>query len=632
MSTQRRRQNRSIGAKINSIDQKVQDAQTSPNVPSAGSVTSASIVPGSVTQGALGVNSVTNEAVAPGSISTENLGTVNAVNSDSTMVLGASIGVALGGDAYTDRPRQQPTNRKSTPAYNVGMGPAGVLTASGIGLTESTKIGWVDPYYTGGYVGIYWEYPSTPYWNTIDSNGHPNGWQPQPGGRAPDVYATFMPGYEPQASDQVLLVHDLSTVSLSNFPGSTNGISLNPSGYTPVYDTDGWTIVNKVFPMPKQLRTLSIETITGNVSGSSWFTQFSTFERPRWTNTIANITTLSGMFSIAAAVPAGSIIGGMPPNFAPDYRMDFRVLTSTQDTIIQIYPDGTIRNKQALTTAMSWIVFNSIKFPAKGTPWSTDGVTVASGFSDVGGTSAGPVRYWVDPYGFCWWAGIIQLTAANSTDGKLMFSGPSIVGSHNASNYHLQAADYGGNGFALTSQSGVNGYWKTGSPTTSGATISLAQHHYPTPVVGNTYSGSTTYPVATKYYGAGAGSDIGVGSNTDQLTVGSDTNSYSFSLNNSWVSRTSNGPNGGTPYPYIWGRPDGIVWLQGFIASGTLNADAINNKAWYSPSNRMVTGAVAANATARLDILTGTIRPVSGSNTWFSLDSISYIPQGIRGY
>jgi hypothetical protein len=613
MSTQRRRTNRSIITKINSIDSKVDDARSAQKAPAQGSVTPEAFVPGAVGPEALRTNAVTNDAVAPGAIATENLGTVNAVNSDSTLVLGASVGVALGGDAYTTRPISAVyLPRKSTPSYNVTMGPTGTLQTGNGSSNENFKLGWVDPDYSGGLVGIYWEQPGSLWRYVYDSTtGQNTGYADALPSRSPDIYAMFVPGYEPQPSDQVLLVHDTSTQSLGSFSGTLGG-----PGDT-VTNNDSWVILNKFAPMPKQLRLHSLQTL-GSSGDFSVFNKLTTFDTPTWTHTIANITAFSGLTAILQAVPAGSLIGGVPPQYAPDYRMDFRVLTSTEDTVVQVYPDGTVRNKEALTTTMGWIEFNSIKFPAKGTPWVTDGVTMSSGFDDAGGTSAGPVRYWVDPYGFCWWGGIVRMNTANTTDGKVMFSGPAVTNTHNGSQYHLQAADYGANGFALTSQYNTNGTWKTGSPTTSGSTISLAQHCYPTPTASNPQN------VASQYWGTGNGADLTLGPASDRVTT--------LDYTNNWVSRSSNGANGGTTIPTVWGRPDGIVWLQGFLASGTVGSAAFANKAWYQPSGRMVTGAVATNASARVDINVGNVTPFTGSNNWFSLDSISYIPQNYKGY
>lgn len=629
MSTQRRRKNRSIATKLNSLDAKLNAARAAQKAPADGSVTSGSFAEGSIESPAYAPNSVDNNAIAFGAVGTENLGTINAVNSDSTLVLGGSLGVALGGDAYVDRPAAplNATKRKSVPGYNVIMDSTGTLRSGPTSSTENVKFGIVDPLYSGGYVGVYFEYVGVPYAVNADFSGYIQ-YSSVDNKVSPDGYFPYFSGYDPQPGDTVVLMRDSSTSDLSAFSPSDRG-AYGPSS---TVDGDGWVIMGKHVSMPKQLRMKPIDDISDRAGGQRWTTTYSSFELPKWAHTIANITVVTGMWGLpTVAVPAGSILGGIPPMYCPDYRMDFEVLTSTGNAIVSIYPDGTIRNKNTLGTSVLWISMNNIKFPAKGTPWSTSDFTINSGFIDAGDSAVGPVRYWIDPYGFCWWAGMIQLTSSNPSDGTSIISTPSNTSSHNGSQYILAAGYYSGNDLAVTAQLGTSMNWKTGSPTNAGATMSLAQHCYPTTKV--TSSGSLSSQAAPQFFGTAPASGATLQGTPDRVTLGTvnDLSESGSAYQNGWVSRSSTGASGGTAIPYLWGRPDGFVWMQGLLSSGTLGSAAFPTKDWYAPKSRMVTGVVSNGASGRLDVQAANITPVSGSNVYVSLDSVSYVPQGYTG-
>lgn len=74
--------------------------------------------------------------------------------------------------------------------------------------------------------------------------------------------------------------------------------------------------------------------------------------------------------------------------------------------------------------------------------------------------------------------------------------------------------------------------------------------------------------------------------------------------------------------------PDGKVHLKGLIKAGTLGAAAFTLPAGYRPAGRELFDAISNNAQGRVDIAKeGGVVPVSpSSNTWVSLDNISFFP------
>lgn len=87
----------------------------------------------------------------------------------------------------------------------------------------------------------------------------------------------------------------------------------------------------------------------------------------------------------------------------------------------------------------------------------------------------------------------------------------------------------------------------------------------------------------------------------------------------------------GTPFSgaRYYKDPLGIVRLKGLVQSGTVAGDSTGNiftlPAGYRPTEQRVIVTISNGAIARLDVLTdGSVRAVSGSNVWFSLDGVSF--------
>lgn len=71
----------------------------------------------------------------------------------------------------------------------------------------------------------------------------------------------------------------------------------------------------------------------------------------------------------------------------------------------------------------------------------------------------------------------------------------------------------------------------------------------------------------------------------------------------------------------------GFVHLQGLVKSGVLGTTAFTLKAGYRPAGTLFLATVSNGAFGSLTITAaGDVVPGSGSNVWFSLDSISFRP------
>lgn len=89
---------------------------------------------------------------------------------------------------------------------------------------------------------------------------------------------------------------------------------------------------------------------------------------------------------------------------------------------------------------------------------------------------------------------------------------------------------------------------------------------------------------------------------------------------NSWVAWGA-----GEAVPGYWKNPFGFVHLKGVIKSGTINTVAFTLPPGYRPAEKQTIAALSNGAIGRLDIATnGDVIPVSGSNVYFSLNSIQF--------
>lgn len=147
MVSRRYRANRSVGNKLLNLQDKVIQQQKTgkANSIAAQAITDANIADGTIQGISLDDRAVTSEKIARGAITTSNLGIINTVNSDASMVLrmGGTGHLALEGDAY-ESPYDGLTD--GTGLYTVAFDPADnavkiIATAPGTGTATGVTIG-----------------------------------------------------------------------------------------------------------------------------------------------------------------------------------------------------------------------------------------------------------------------------------------------------------------------------------------------------------------------------------------------------------------------------------------------------------------------------------------------------------
>lgn len=75
-----------------------------------------------------------------------------------------------------------------------------------------------------------------------------------------------------------------------------------------------------------------------------------------------------------------------------------------------------------------------------------------------------------------------------------------------------------------------------------------------------------------------------------------------------------------------WKDALGFVHLKGLLNLGTIGASMFTLPTGYRPAKReLFIAATSSNSYGRCDVLAdGTVVPVAGSNSWFSLDGITF--------
>lgn len=89
------------------------------------------------------------------------------------------------------------------------------------------------------------------------------------------------------------------------------------------------------------------------------------------------------------------------------------------------------------------------------------------------------------------------------------------------------------------------------------------------------------------------------------------------SFTNSWVNYDT------TFYgPAAYRRVGGWVFIEGLIKNGTINTAAFTLPVGYRPLINIVLIAISIDDRARLDVASaGAVQPVTGSNSWFSIEA-----------
>lgn len=330
-------------------------------------------------------------------------------------------------------------------------------------------------------------------------------------------------------------------------------------------------------------------------------TSYSTgYEDPAFTKTASGIVVLKGMVSSSSSgLAAGTVLFTLPDGFRPDTYLDFGVSGNSAINRVTVRNTGEVIMTTAVV-ANQWITLQGIRFPAAGvatwTPIQPDGTALytdtkgsvnmafANGMVDSGLSQYGAASYWADPYGYLWFRGYMRSTTTMSANAVTINMGngyqPSVQ-------YHIPSVAFNNTWcyIAVNPSGAIHG---TSTSTAVNYYQSLAGLFYPAPVL----SPTSPTPVTT--------------------------------FLNSWV-------NYGSGYPvaaYIK-RPDGLVWMQGLVKSGTVGSSIFTLPSGIRPSKRSLAVAPSNAAFARIDVVSdGSVITTGGSNAWYSLDARVFVAEG----
>lgn len=315
----------------------------------------------------------------------------------------------------------------------------------------------------------------------------------------------------------------------------------------------------------------------------------------------SGLIVLSGLLRVNGTPADTSLIATLPAGMAPDVQLLLPVMMGDVTRNIKILPDGTIRVYGTDWPSSTYLSLDGITFwPAGSVTWTP----VGSGGSSFGAnfeawadtTTWGVPKWYKDPYGVVWFQGLVRVKVATSTDNTNIITMPS--GYQVDLQQHFRGATYGGSNYAGLGGAPTDGLnWKTNSPGTVGAYISISGVGYLTP------------EAITK--------------NTWKVVP---------ALSNSWVNYVP-ASFGGAQYTR---REDGLCMTRGLISSGTLAATALMLDEELQPaSGKIIMIGMSTNATQRVDIsssrLGDSIGPGNvvlslGTNGWCSLDGLKWVP------
>ncbi|MBX3309715.1 MAG: hypothetical protein KF739_04680 [Cryobacterium sp.] len=369
-------------------------------------------------------------------------------------------------------------------------------------------------------------------------------------------------------------------------PNGSRVVTLRPVG-------SSWRIVGQD-DMGQQVLPLTNGWGTYNDISVSW-----QWETARVTKLTSGIVVLSGMIQKKGSITNGELIGTLPVGMRPDYANIFGVNNSDNSKYVTIGSNGEIRAGEAMI-AGGYISLDGIAFPAAGVanwtfvdPAGTAGSdhTFQNGWRDylTGGGSYGRTRYWKDPYGFIWTAGMI--TGGTWTHNTQLFTWGAL---RSWKTHHIATS--------ATAALGVIGVSKddTGPRTRNGS-------------VGSVWFSCSGPAFVTQ----------------------------EARNNNLWWDYPSKA-NGWVSFSYIdeysnqfseCRRADGLTILYGMLASGTIGGGMGYTQAENVPRKAKLFHVVSADARGRLDIGgqygdpkgPGLVTPQQGSNAWFAADSIKYV-------
>ena len=395
-----------------------------------------------------------------------------------------------------------------------------------------------------------------------------------------------------------------ASITMAVVDGSDVDISWQSASYASVYDVDyrlnggAWqsaatNLTATSYKLTEAINndTVSVRVIARNNTGSStyatkdtriplwsplplegtWTRYSSNYSPAMYSMTSAGFVVIKGMIKASAAAQ-GSTIAQLPAKYQPTGRLFFGNTTnSNASSRVDLWEDGKIVFMDGGNTA--WYSLDSIRYTAKSAPYTRTTPTLLNGFTNYGGAWA-PASYVKDSAGRV----VIQGLLANGTrtNGTVIFSIP--------------AASRPSQYMHFPSRSGT--FHHLGIDATQGL---LAKG-----------DGTGAYSINVAYL------------------PGSYSGWINLPLSNGWANYSGSG----FTTPQYTKTSDGVVHLKGLVASGTLGAAIATLPPGYRPAERLLMQTPAAGAHSRLDVwANGQITAHGASNTWVSLDGISFIPE-----
>lgn len=297
------------------------------------------------------------------------------------------------------------------------------------------------------------------------------------------------------------------------------------------------------------------------------------YHAAKMTKSPSGVVRLTGLIR-SGSITNNSVIFYLPEDFRPAVDMIFPVMTNGKAGTIAVMADGFVSISQGADNA--WLSLDHIIYPTEVLTWND--VTLLNGFGPGASVyDLGTPQWAKDSYNRVWFRGAAYRSTNPAADTAIF--NVSSSGRPNTT-YHLLASSLGGaNNFGLVDFSATGDVrWKANNVTAFiplGGVVILDQN-----------SGWTTP-----------------------------------TMQNSWVNYDSANF---SPAGYEKDA-DGIVYLRGFIKTGTIGSAAYTLPVGSRPSKTILREAATSSGIGRVDIFaSGAVVPVSGSNGWFSLDGITF--------
>ncbi len=309
---------------------------------------------------------------------------------------------------------------------------------------------------------------------------------------------------------------------------------------------------------------------------NNWTAYNSGYATPSYIKTSDGVVVLKGLIKNTGSPTDGQIIATLPEGYRPSGALIFAASTAAStapsvDARLDIDASGNIIFRNG--GSASWLSLDNIRFvPDTGRYIRTTITNLQNGWTNFGSSFA-PVSYVFDNSERVDLQGLMNIGTLN--DNTPIFSMPTNL----APSLYMDIPAAGGSFGAFGISNTLPGIVAKGSGT---FWLSLQTMYYPA-----TYNGWSN-----------------------------------LTLQNSWAAY---GDSFATPQ--YTKAADGIVTLKGLIRSGTMTAGTIITTlpAGYRPSAELLITCVSVNAYGRINIdSSGNVKFYAGSNSWLSLDNITF--------